>query len=282
MQNYLDLMKKIIEEGDDRPDRTGTGTRSLFGQQLRFNLKEGFPAVTTKKLAWKAVVSELLWFIEGSTDERRLCEILHGTRDESKNTIWTANAQAGYWKDKAKFPGDCGRIYGNMWRQWPKQDGTYVDQLIELVEGIKKDPYGRRHILTAWNPGELQNMALPPCHITSQFYVNSKNELSCQLTQRSSDWLLGAPFNIASYSLLTHMLAQVTGLSVGDFVYNIGDCHLYHNHFEQAKIQIGRTLYSLPILQLNHEINDITKFTMSDISLIGYESHGPLSAPMAV
>lgn len=296
MRQYLDLLKQVKDQGVDRPDRTGTGTRSIFGTQMRFDLSKGFPAITTKKLAWKAVVSELIWFIEGSGDERRLREILHGDRNSEKGTIWTANAEAGYWKHKAKFDGDLGRIYGVQWRDWSTfnqvlgasrdgQDiyvkGQPVDQLLNLIEGLKNDPYGRRHIITAWNPGELDQMGLPPCHYVAQFYV-ANGKLSCQMNQRSGDSFLGIPFNIASYALFTHMIAQVCGYSVGDFIHVIGDTHLYHNHFDAVDEQLTREPLALPTLWLNPEVNDITKFTMDDIKLDGYQSQGPIKAPMAV
>jgi thymidylate synthase len=297
-QQYLDLLCRIIAEGDERMDRTGTGTIALFGQQMRFDLSKGFPAVTTKKLAWKAVVSELLWFIEGSGDEKRLKEILHGDRNSEKATIWTGNAEASYWKPKAQFEGDLGRIYGVQWRDWKRyvqispgglpmeQDARYVedtpvDQLAQLIDGLKKDPYGRRHILTAWNPGELSQMALPPCHMFAQFFV-SKGKLSCQMNQRSGDMFLGVPFNIASYSLFTHMLAQVCDLQVGEFVHILGDTHVYSNHVEPVKEQVSREPLALPTLWLNPEIKDITKFTMNDIRLDGYQHHSPIKADMAV
>ena len=211
MEKYQQDLKYILENGQRRPNRTGTDTISVFGMQTRYNLEEGFPAITTKKLAWKAVVSELLWFIEGSGDERRLAEILHGTRDQSKQTIWTANANAPYWKPKAFYEGDLGRVYGVQWRDWGPRIGDKVDQLTNLIEGIKKDPEGRRHIITAWNPGELNQMALPPCHLLAQFNVRN-GKLDCLMYQRSNDFFLGCPFNIASYSLLTHMIAQVCEL----------------------------------------------------------------------
>jgi len=276
MQQYLNDLQYILDNGVVGEDRTGTGTVSVFGMQTRYDLTKGFPAVTTKKLAWKSVVSELLWFIEGSGDERRLAEILHGTRDASKQTIWSGNASASYWTPKAKFEGDLGRVYGVQWR-----DFGGVDQLIELVEGIKKDPYGRRHILTAWNPGELDQMALPPCHCFAQFYVRN-GKLSCQMYQRSSDFFLGVPFNIASYALFTHMIAKVCGLGVGDFVHTHGDAHIYNNHIEQVKEQLSRTPLELPDLWLNPDITDITKFTMADIALLDYKSHDAIKAPMAV
>jgi thymidylate synthase len=287
---YLDALKDILENGEDRPDRTGTGTRSIFGLQMRFDLQEGFPAVTTKKLAWKAVVSELLWFIEGSGDENRLKEILHGERYTDKKTIWSDNAQADYWDKKRlqRHPGDLGRVYGVQWRRWRKpliRINKVVlqnhDQLLELIAGIKDDPYSRRHIITAWNPGELDLMALPPCHMMAQFYV-ANGKLSCQMYQRSADMFLGVPFNIASYALFTHMIAQVCNLEVGDMVIVIGDAHIYNNHFDQVKEQIKRKPLPLPTLKLNPEISVITEFEMEDIALEGYESHEAIKAPMAV
>jgi thymidylate synthase len=281
MKNYHDLMQRILDEGVDRPDRTGTGTRALFGEQMRFDLSKSFPAITTKKLAWKACLSELLWFIEGSGDERRLREILHGDRHSEKGTIWTGNAEAPYWQPKAKFKGDLGRIYGTQWRKFPKPDGGYVDQLSELVDGLMYDPYGRRHILTAWNPGELDNMALPPCHMFAQFFV-AKGKLSCQMYQRSCDMFLGVPFNIASYSLFTHMLAQVCGYDVGDFVWVGGDCHIYSNHFDQVREQLGREAFPEPTLHINPSVTTIDGFVMEDFELEGYQSHGSIKATMAV
>lgn len=287
---YLKALKDIIENGDDRPDRTGTGTRSIFGMQMRFDLSEGFPAVTTKKLAWKAVVSELLWFIEGSGDERRLKEILHGSRESTKSTIWSDNADAPYWVNKKlkRSAGDLGRVYGVQWRRWRKpliRINKVVlqnhDQLLELINGIKGDPYSRRHIITAWNPGELELMALPPCHMMAQFYVNN-GKLSCQMYQRSADMFLGVPFNIASYALFTHMVAQVCNLEVGDLIITIGDAHIYNNHFDQVKEQLSRKPFPLPRLELNPSVQVITDFEMEDIELVGYESHESIKAPMAV
>ena len=289
-QAYLNALKDILENGEDRPDRTGTGTRSIFGLQMRFDLTEGFPAVTTKKLAWRAVVSELLWFLEGSNDELRLREILHGERYTEKRTIWSDNAEAPYWTDKKlqRHAGDLGRIYGVQWRKWRKplvRINKVVlqnhDQLIELVNGIKDDPYSRRHIMTAWNPGELDLMALPPCHIMSQFYVNN-GKLSCQMYQRSADMFLGMPFNIASYALLTHLIAQACNLEVGDLVITVGDAHIYNNHFEQVEEQLGRKPFPLPRLKLNPEVDAVWDFEMDDIELVGYESHEAIRAPMAV
>jgi len=294
MREYHDSLREVLDRGSDRTDRTGVGTRSLFGLQTRYNIRGHFPAVTTKRLAWKAVVSELLWFIEGSGDERRLAEILHGTRDPEKKTIWTANAQADYWAPKAQYEGDLGRVYGVQWRTWRKfnnmsweddlQVGHYetVDQLQNLIDGIKRDPFGRRHILTAWNPGELDQMALPPCHVLSQFYVSDDGELSCQLYQRSADMFLGVPFNIASYSLLTYMIAQVCDLTPGTFVHTIGDAHIYLNHLDAVREQLGRAPLTPPVLHLDPTIGEIDKFTMDDIFLENYESYPPIKAPMAV
>lgn len=290
MKQYLDALRDVLENGDHRPDRTGTGTTSKFGIQLKFDLSEGFPAVTTKKLAWKAVVSELLWFIEGSGDEFRLREILHGERYSDKPTIWTANAQSPTWVAKRlqRHPGDLGRVYGVQWRRWRapivrinKVVLQNHDQLLSLIEGIKEDPYSRRHIISAWNPGELEHMALPPCHVMSQFYVNN-GKLSCQMYQRSADMFLGLPFNIASYALFTHMIAQVCRLEVGELTIVIGDAHIYDNHVEQVKEQLSRTPLPLPTLQLNEGIDAITEFEMDDISLLNYQCYDSIKAPMAV
>lgn len=299
MKQYHDLLTDILENGESKDDRTGVGTISVFGRQLRFDLREGFPAVTTKKLAWKACVGELLWFIEGSSDERRLAEITHGD-PEGKVTIWTPNALAPYWKPKATFEGDLGRVYGVQWRHWNKYrvekdmgpahkggtrlavDNIEVDQLSNLIDGLKNDPNGRRHILSAWNVSELDQMALPPCHVMSQFYVNKKKELSCHMYQRSVDVFLGLPFNIASYALLTHLLAQVCDLKVGELIISTGDTHIYTNHVEQVTEQLSRESYPNPTLSLNKEIKDIDKFTISDIVLTDYKSHGTIKAEMAV
>jgi thymidylate synthase len=287
---YLNALKNILENGEDRPDRTGTGTRGVFGLQMRFDLQDGFPAITTKKLAWKAVVSELLWFIEGSGDENRLKEILHGERYTDKKTIWSDNATAPYWVNKKlqRHPGDLGRVYGVQWRRWRKplvRINKVVlqnhDQLIELINGIKDDPYSRRHIITAWNPGELDIMALPPCHMMAQFYV-SNGKLSCQMYQRSADMFLGVPFNIASYALFTHMIAQVCNLEVGDLIITIGDAHIYNNHFVQVKEQLTREPMPLATLNLNPDISVITDFDMDDVELVNYTSHDAIPAPMAV
>ena len=292
MKTYLNALQHVLDNGTERGDRTGTGTIGVFGMQQRYDLTNGFPAVTTKKLAFKACLSELLWFIEGSGDERRLAEILHGSDNEHKKTIWTDNALAKYWVPKAKFQGDLGRVYGVQWRHWQTKrkqwissseyEDVEVDQLLNLIEAIKKDPYGRRHILTAWNPGELEEMALPPCHCFAQFYVSADNKLSCQMYQRSCDLFLGVPFNVASYSLLTHMIAQVCGLGVGEFVHVLGDAHIYLNHVEQVKEQLSREPLPAPTLWINPDVTDITKFTMEDFRLDGYQSLASIKAPMAV
>ena len=276
MKNYLGALKHCYENGDFVKSRAGN-VRKSFGYQMRFDLQEGFPAVTTKKLAWKAMVSELLWFLEGSNDERRLAEILYeDKRDnlEGKNTIWTQNANAEYWKQKSKFSGDVGRIYGVQWR-----DFNGVDQLKNLIEGLKKDPDNRRHILTAWNPAELHNMSLPPCHAFSQFYV-SDNKLSCQLYQRSCDMFLGVPFNIASYSILIHIIAKECGYEAGEFIHSLGDFHIYEEHFEQVKIQLTRDPKKLPVLKFNSK--KIHEYKTSDFELINYEHHPKIVAPMNV
>lgn len=282
MKQYKDALKFILENGEERLDRTGTGTIGVFGMQQRYNLQEAFPAVTTKKLAFKAMVGELLWFIEGSCDERRLAEITHGTRDNSKTTVWTANAQSPLWQEKAMFNSHLGPIYGYQWRRWWCDGETTIDQLLTLIDGIKSNPYGRRHIITAWNPADLDKMALPPCHCFAQFYVSANNKLSCQMYQRSADFFLGVPFNIASYSLFTHMIAQVCGLQVGEFIHTIGDAHLYSNHVEQVKEQLSRTVTAGPTLWLNPKITDITQFTMDDIQLLNYQHQSAIKAPMSV
>ena len=283
MKTYLDALRLIRTTGTVREDRTGTGTIGLFGMQQRYDLSKGFPAVTTKKLAWKAVVSELLWFIEGSGNERRLREILHGDRNSDKSTIWTANANAGYWASKAHYEGDVGRIYGVQWRRWAGSNGKVVDQLADLVHGLKNDPFSRRHIISAWNPVELDQMALPPCHIMAQFYVSPDNQLSCQMYQRSADFFLGVPFNIASYALFTHMLAQVCGYEVGEFIHVIGDAHIYLNHLDAVDEQLSREpMEQTAVLSLNASIANVTEFSMGDIALLNYESYSSISAPMAV
>jgi len=262
----------------------------VFGRSIRFDLRRGFPAVTTKKLAWRACKGELLWFIEGSGDERRLAEITYGGKGGV--TIWTPNAYAPYWRDKAKFHGDLGRVYGVQWRSWltgrkrwtssSEYEPDSVDQLANLIEGLKRDPNGRRHILNAWNVGELEQMALPPCHVMSQFYVNKNKELSCHMYQRSVDVFLGLPFNIASYALLTHIIAQVCDLTVGELIISMGDTHIYQSHLEQVKEQLTRDPLSLPTLKLNPLIKDIDKFVMDDIQLENYKSLESIKAQMAV
>jgi thymidylate synthase len=289
-QAYLNALKDILTTGEQRPDRTGVGTISKFGVQMRFDLQKGFPAVTTKKLAWKACVSELLWFIEGSGDENRLKEILHGERYTDKKTIWSDNATAPYWTGKRlqRHAGDLGRVYGVQWRKWRaplvrinKVVLQNCDQLLNLIDGLKKDPHGRRHIITAWNPGELELMALPPCHIMSQFYV-SNGKLSCSMYQRSADMFLGVPFNIASYALFTHMIAQACGLEVGELIITLGDAHIYTNHVDQVKEQLARKPLPLAQLKLNPAVKDVTGFTMDDVELVNYTSHDAIKAPMAV
>ena len=300
MKQYHDLLEDILANGESRDDRTGVGTLSVFGRQLRFDLSEGFPAITTKKLAWKACKGELLWFLEGSRDERRLAEITHGTR-EGVVTIWTPNALAPYWKDKAQFEGDLGPVYGVQWRKWqssvpsnpPDIDDDYgkmwfdpiykiVDQVSNLIESLKTNPYSRRHIISVWNVGELELMALPPCHVMSQYYVNKDNQLSCHMYQRSVDTFLGLPFNIASYALLTHMIAHVCGMGVKELVISTGDTHIYKDHVDQVKEQLSREAYSLPTLWLNPDVKDIDNFTMDDVQLKDYKSHGQIKANMAV
>lgn len=303
MKQYLDLLQDILNNGEQKDDRTGVGTISVFGRSIRFDLRESFPAVTTKKLAWKACKGELLWFLEGSSDERRLAEITHGSRDGT-TTIWTPNALAPYWKPKAKYEGDLGRVYGVQWKHWQtpvahkeetfkddygsqynRQGSLHIketDQIKNLIEGIKKDPNGRRHIINAWNVGELDQMALPPCHVMSQFYVNKNKELSCHMYQRSVDVFLGLPFNIASYALLTHLIAQVCELKVGELIISMGDTHIYSDHIEQVKEQLQREPFPLPQLKLNSNIKDINAFKMEDIELVNYQSHGTIKANMAV
>lgn len=286
MKNYHELCERILNTGIQSNDRTGIGTLSLFGEQLRFDLTAGFPAITTKKLAWRAVVAELLWFIEGSGDERRLAEIQFGTRDKSKKTIWTANAEADYWQPKARFDGDLGRVYGVQWRNWrsPIFKGAYsyteTDQLKNLIEGLKNDPNSRRHIISAWNPGELDRMALPPCHAFMQFYLRN-NVLSCQLYQRSADLFLGVPFNIASYSLFTHLIAKEIGAEVGEFILTFGDVHIYENHIDAVKEQLTRSEFALPTLDIS-EVNDIFSARVDDIKLVNYQCHPTIRAEMAV
>ncbi len=273
MRQYLDALAQILEHGSDCTDRTGIGTRKLFGLQMRYDMADGFPAVTTKKLAFKSVAAELLWFISGSSDNREL--------EALGSNIWRANAMAEYWKPKARFEGDLGRVYGVQWRRWRAPDGREIDQLAEAIEKIKTDPHNRRIIVTAWNPGELDQMALPPCHMFFQFFV-ADGRLSLQMYQRSCDMFLGVPFNIASYSLLLHMVAQVTNLQPGEFVHTLGDAHIYQNHVAQVREQLVRTPKPLPTLRLNPAIKNIDGFTIDDIGLEHYEHAPAIKAPMAV
>ncbi len=273
MKQYLEALDHIMRKGDDREDRTGVGTRALFGMQMRFDMSDGFPAVTTKKLAFKMVKAELLWFIRGSRDVKELHEM--GCH------IWDANINADYWKNKAEFEGDAGRIYGVQWRDWRNPEGEPVDQLRNVIDSLKGNPFSRRHMVSAWNPGELDRMALPPCHVFFQFFV-AKNKLSLQMYQRSCDMFLGVPFNIASYSLLLHMVSQVTGYEPGEFVHVLGDAHIYHNHFRQVEEQLQREPLELPSLALNEKVRDIDDFKMEDIELKNYCHHPPIKAKMAV
>jgi thymidylate synthase len=284
---YLNILRDILETGEHRLDRTGVGTISKFGLQMRFDLQDSFPALTTKRLAWKAVVSELLWFIEGSGDENRLKEILHGDRNSTDKTIWSDNANSPYWKPKARFKGDLGRVYGVQWRTWRapvfganRMAIRHIDQLQELINGIKKDPNSRRHIISAWNPGELELMALPPCHMVAQFYV-SNGKLSCHMYQRSADMFLGVPFNIASYALFTHMIAQACKLKASELIISFGDAHIYSNHIEQVKEQLTRVPLEWPTLELN-QAEGITTFKMDDATLVNYKCCPAINAPMAV
>jgi thymidylate synthase len=264
MRQYLDLMARILEAGVEKGDRTGTGTLSLFGHQMRFDLADGFPLVTTKKLHLKSIVHELIWFLSGDT-----------------NIAYLKRNGVRIWDDWADETGDLGPIYGRQWRSWPTPQGSHVDQIAGLMDGLRRDPDSRRHIVTAWNVGELDRMALAPCHCLFQFHV-AKGRLSCQLYQRSADVFLGVPFNIASYALLTHMVAQATGLAVGDFVHTFGDAHLYLTHLDQAREQLGRTPRALPRLALNPDIRDIFAFRYDDIAVTGYDPHPHIRAEVAV
>jgi len=264
MQQYLNLLQHIIDKGAEKTDRTGTGTKSCFGYQMRFNLAEGFPMVTTKKLHLKSIIYELLWFLNGDTNIKYLNE--NGVR------IWDE------WADKN---GDLGPVYGKQWRSWEGANGEVIDQISALIEQIKKTPDSRRLIVSAWNVGDLSKMALMPCHNMFQFYV-ADGKLSCQLYQRSADVFLGVPFNIASYALLTMMIASVCGLEYGDFVHSFGDVHLYNNHLEQANLQLSRKPFPLPTMKINKEVKDIFSFQFSDFTLENYESHPSIKAPVAV
>ena len=276
MKQYLDALRYCYDNGIDVESRAGS-VRKSFGFQMHYDLSQGFPAITTKKLAWKSVISELLWFIEGSDDERRLVEILYNDTRENlkhKKTIWSQNAEADYWKPKARFEGDVGKIYGVQWRNFNGED-----QIVNLIKGLKEDPNGRRHIISAWNPPDIKNMPLPPCHAFSQFFV-SNNKLSCQLYQRSCDMFLGVPFNIASYSILIHILAKECGYEVGEFIHSLGDFHIYEEHFEQVKIQLIREPKKLPILKFKQK--NINEYKTSDFELINYDHHPKIVAPMNV
>lgn len=275
MKTYNDVLKEILEKGVDRKGRNAV-TRALFAIQMRFNLEDGFPAVTTKQLAFNAVKGELLWFLEGSGSDARLKEIMG-----KDHTIWTDNAEAEYWKPKAKYPGDLGRVYGVQWRHWKRADGKEVDQVSNLIYKLKNDPNDRRLIVTAWNPGELEQMALPPCHMIFQFFV-ADGKLSLHMTQRSCDMFLGVPFNIASYALLLSMVAQVTDLKPHECILTLNDAHIYHEHFDAVKEQLSREPKKLSKLWLNPEIRDIDKFTMDDIRLENYEHHPSIKAKMVV
>ena len=267
---YLDLMRDVMEHGEKRADRTGTGTISVFGRQARYDLREGFPCVTTKKLHLRSIFHELLWFLRGETNTRSL--------KENGVTIWDE------WEDAE---GELGPIYGKQWRAWPTPEGRTIDQIHLLIDGLLGDPHSRRHVVSAWNVGQIHQMALPPCHLLFQFYVHEapaggKPGLSCQLYQRSADLFLGVPFNIASYALLTKMVAHVCGYEARDFVHTFGDLHLYSNHLEQVEIQLARAPRALPTLWLNPEVKDIDAFTIDDIRLDHYEPHPPIKAPVAI
>jgi thymidylate synthase len=264
MQAYLDLMRRILDEGVEKGDRTGTGTRSVFGHQMRFDLTAGFPLVTTKKIHLKSVIGELIWFVSGDT-----------------NTAYLRENGISIWDEWADENGDLGPVYGHQWRSWPTPDGGTIDQLAKVVEQLQADPDSRRHIVSAWNVADLDAMALAPCHALFQFYV-ADGRLSCQLYQRSADVFLGVPFNIASYALLTHMVAQVAGLEVGDFVHTLGDAHLYLNHLDQAREQLTREPRPLPELWLDPSITSLDAFTLDSIKVTGYDPHPLIKAPIAV
>ena len=264
MQQYHDLMRHVLEHGNDKGDRTGTGTRSVFGYQMRFDLSEGFPMLTTKKLHLRSIIHELLWFLQGDTNIRYL--------KENGVSIWDE------WADES---GNLGPVYGYQWRSWPAPDGRHIDQIATVVEQIKTNPNSRRMIVSAWNPALVDDMALPPCHAMFQFYV-ADGKLSCQLYQRSADIFLGVPFNIASYALLTMMVAQVCGLQAGEFIHTLGDAHLYSNHFEQARLQLSRTPKTLPTMNINPEVKDLFGFKFEDFELLGYDPDPHIKAAVAV
>ena len=264
MRQYLELMRHVAERGHRKDDRTGTGTLSVFGWQMRFDLAEGFPLLTTKKLHTRSIIHELLWFLRGDTNIQYL--------KDNKVSIWDE------WADEN---GELGPVYGKQWRRWETPDGRSIDQIAQLIEALKKNPDSRRHIVSAWNPSEVDRMALPPCHAQFQFYV-AGGKLSCQLYQRSADIFLGVPFNIASYALLTMMVAQVCGYELGDFVWTGGDCHLYVNHLEQTQLQLSREPRALPTMRINPDVKDIFAFTIDDFTLEGYDPHPHISAPVAV
>ncbi|MGV2128379.1 thymidylate synthase [Agrobacterium vitis] len=264
MKQYLDLLQHVMENGSDRGDRTGTGTRSVFGYQMRFDLAQGFPVLTTKKLHLRSIIHELLWFLKGDT-----------------NIAYLKENGVSIWDEWADENGDLGPVYGAQWRSWPKPGGGHIDQIANLVESIKTNPNSRRHIVSAWNPAEVDEMALPPCHCLFQFYV-ADGKLSCQLYQRSADIFLGVPFNIASYALLTMMVAQVTGLKPGDFIHTLGDAHLYANHFEQARLQLSRQPKPLPVMRINPDVKDVFGFAFEDFSLENYSADPVIKAPIAV
>ena len=264
MKQYLDLLQHILDHGSEKADRTGTGTRSVFGYQMRFDLRTGFPLLTTKKMHLKSIIYELLWFLRGETNIRYLRE--HGV------TIWDE------WADES---GELGPVYGSQWRAWQTADGRAIDQIAGVIDQIQHNPNSRRLIVTAWNPGEVHKMALPPCHALFQFYV-ADGQLSCQLYQRSADVFLGVPFNIASYALLTMMVAQVCGLGVGDFVHTLGDAHLYSNHIDKARLQLTRTPYALPQMEINPAVKSIFKYNYEDFRLVNYQSHPMIKAEIAV
>jgi thymidylate synthase len=264
MKQYLDLLRHVLEHGDEKADRTGTGTRSVFGWQMRFDLAQGFPLLTTKKLHTRSIIHELLWFLRGDT-----------------NIAYLKENGVSIWDEWADAQGELGPVYGKQWRRWEAPDGRSIDQIALLVEGLKSNPDSRRHIVSAWNPADIGRMRLPPCHALFQFYV-AGGRLSCQLYQRSADIFLGVPFNIASYALLTLMLAQVCGYRPGDFVHTLGDAHLYVNHLDQARLQLSRSPRDLPSLRLNPEVRDLFAFRFADFSLEGYEPHPHIAAPVAV